>query len=168
MGDRTHTAIEFSGTISEEQGWELIQLLNDQGCECNDGNHDLTLASLTSGESFYDSDCNYAQMEDIESWCGDNNVSFLKTWEPGGGYGPGICHYDAATGKTHECASLESSPAVGLDTLIKARNEGTIDAVIASLRPLDDFAPDLKVLKVEEWTDELCHFMAKRALLADA
>lgn len=169
MGDRTYTQIEFSGAISEEQGEELLAHLEAQGCAVNDpaAGDKMDLAALSAGASFYDSECNYAQMEEIEAWCGENNVSYLKNWEAGGDYGPGLQLFDATTGETVECPALESAPAVPLSELITARNDGTIDTLIAGMQKFADFSthfPPLKVLKVEDWTPEVCTFMAKRAL----
>lgn len=166
MGDRTHTAIEFKGQISVEQAEELLSALKDQGCEPNDCGErgDLSIADLTEGSGFYDSECNYAQMEDIEGWCRDNNVSYLKTWEAGGGFGPGLELFDVATQTTEQCSSIESSPAVELGQLIKARDEGTLDELVARLSKFTGFPCELEVFELADWPDELAVFMAKRAL----
>lgn len=167
MGDRTWTSIEFSGAISFEQAEELLQLLKDQGCYANHSDDTPKLDNLVNSDSFYDSDCNYSQMEDIEAWCGENNVSYLKSWEPGGGYGPGMEIWDDAAETTYTCATVESSPALTVLDLIAAKTEGTIDEKIAELSRFDAFSstyPTLKVLKTEEWTDALCKLMAERAL----
>lgn len=166
MGDRTYTSIEFSGVISEEQADELAQLLSDQGCEANDEQFDLRNA-LAEGSSFYDGECNYAQMDDIESWCVENNVAYLKMWEPGGGYGPGIELWRPGMGSAEQCVSVESSPVASLDDLEKAHKEGKVAELIESLTQFCSLGPALQVLAVEDWTPELCVFMAKRKLLCE-
>lgn len=164
MGDRTWTSIEFSGTISEEQGEELLALLKDQACVSNLTDSTPTLNDLKESTSFYDDECNYATMEDIEAWCPDNNVGYLKSWEAGGDYGPGIEVWRPGMARREHCASIENSPVVTLADLVEAQAEG-VAALITKLQLFDTCGPPLRVLAVDDWTDELCHFMAKRALL---
>jgi hypothetical protein len=158
MGDR----IQFSGIISEEQAEELVELLEAQGCCANEG--DDLLQALKDGSSFYDGECNYAQMEDIEAWCGENEVGYCKTWEPGGGYGPGIELWRPGMERAQQCASVESSPVATFNELEKAHKAGKVAELIADLDRFNHLGPPLQVLAVDDWTPELCTFMAKRAL----
>jgi hypothetical protein len=166
MGDRTYTQIEFAGVISEEQAEELVELLNAQGCEVNECDQNDLMTALKNGSSFYDSECNYAQMEDIESWCGENDVAYLKTWEAGGGYGPGIELWKPGMKEALQCESCESSPVAALEDLKKAHAAGKVGELIESLERFSGLDGELQVLAVEDWTPELCVFMAKRKLEA--
>jgi hypothetical protein len=170
MDDRAWTNIEFSGVISEEQGLELVDQLEGQGCQNGThGSGEVSLAALSNGDSFDDEEANYGDMDGVEAWCKANRVSYLKSWEAGGGYGPGMTLYDAATETGTTCASLEGSPAMTVAEVVRLKLEDRLDERIAELRKFESFSshyPELKVLAVEDWTDELCHFMAKRAMLA--
>lgn len=166
MGDRTYTAIEFTGDISEEQAAELVELLEIQGCESHQ-HGSLLLEALRDGDGFWDGECNYATMEAIEGWCFENQVGYLKSWEAGGDYGPGIELWKPGMETSEQCPSLEGGPAVDLDDLVKARDAGKIDDLIADLKKFTDLGPPLKVLAVKDWTPELCTRMAKRALLCE-
>lgn len=167
MGDRTYTDIEFTGDMSEEQAAELVELLEAQGCDsCQYDRNDL-LEALKAGDSFYDTECNYAQMEDIEEWCRDNEIGYRKSWEAGGDYGPGLELWKPGMQQAEQCPSLEGGPAVDLDDLVKARDSGTIDALIADLKKFTSLGPPVRVLPVDKWTPELCTRMAKRALLSE-
>jgi hypothetical protein len=164
MGDRTYTTIEFTGDISEEQAAELVAELEGQGCSPNNyGSEDL-LEALKAGDSFYDMECNYATMEGVESWCGENEVGYLKTWAAGGDYGPGIELWKPGMKSSEQCASLEGEPIATLDDLIKARDAGKVDDLINNLKRFTTLGPPLRVLAVKDWTPELCVFMAKRKL----
>jgi hypothetical protein len=163
MGDRTYTAIEFTGEISEEQATELVELLEAQGCNSYDHVHKL-LDALRAGDSFYDSECNYAQMDAIEGWCVENEVGYCKTWAAGGDYGPGIEIWQPGMAKVESCAAIEDSPAATLTELIKARDTNMLDNLIEQLERFTRLGPPLKVLAVDDWTPELCTRMAKRAL----
>lgn len=169
MGDRTYTSIQFSGEISEEQAGELVVLLCAQGCSSNATDGPPTVSGLKEheGDSFYDNECNYATMAEIEAWCAENRVSYLKDWSQGGEYGPGLELYDHAAGTTEQCSAIESSPAITLSELITLREDGALDERIAHLSKFENFSthfPQLKVLAVGDWTDDLCKFMAERAL----
>lgn len=165
MGDRTYTQIEFSGVISEEQADELVDLLEAQNCEANNPDHtnDL-LEALKAGSSFYDGECNYAQMDDIEEWCSENDVAYLKTWEAGGGYGPGIELWRPGMAKVEQCACVESSPVATFNELVKAHKTGKVAELIEHLDRFNNVWPELQVLDVEDWPPELCVRMAKRKL----
>lgn len=172
MGDRTYTSIEFSGEISEQQATELIALLKNQGCCSNVTDNVPTIEGLKeyAHDSFYDHECNYGTMEEIESWCPLNRVSYLKTWAQGGDYGPGIELYDHTTSEIEQVAALENSPAISLSDLIKLRDAGEIDKEIDRLKKLENFSKiysPLKVFELKDWPDDLCKFMAERALDGD-
>lgn len=172
MGDRTWTSIEFSGDISEEQAAELVELLRDQGCESNATDEPPTLAGLKEhdNDSFYDNECNYATMEEIESWCTLNRVSYLKTWAAGGDYTAGLELYDYALKTSEQVAALDSSPAISLTALIALRDEGEIDKRIERLNRFENFStnyPPLKIYALNDWPDDLCKFLAERALLGE-
>jgi hypothetical protein len=162
MGDRTYTQIEFTGEISEEQAEELVELLKAQGCETNSSAN--LLEGLKQGDNFYDGECNYAQMEEIEEWCGANDVGYLKSWMPGGDYGAGLALWLPGMGCAEECTSVEDSPVATLNELKKARDAGAVDDLIKRLEKFTSAGPSLKVLAVDDWTPELCVRMAKRAL----
>jgi hypothetical protein len=147
MGDRTWTDIQFSGIISEEQAEELVELLEAQGCCANEG--DDLLQALKDGSSFYD---------------GEYEVGYCKTWEPGGGYGPGIELWRPGMERAQQCASVESSPVATFNELEKAHKAGKVAELIADLDRFNHLGPPLQVLAVDDWTPELCTFMAKRAL----
>lgn len=167
MGDRTYTAIEFTGDISEEQAAELVELLEIQGCESHQHGSLLLLEALRDGDGFWDSECNYATMEGVEGWCFENQVGYLKTWEAGGDYGPGIELWKPGMKSSEQCALIEGSPATELNELIKARDAGKIDELIDDLKKFTTLGPPLRVLDVKDWTSELCTRMAKRALLTE-
>ena len=164
MGDRTYTNIEFTGDISEEQAEELVAELEAQGCAPNNYSNEDLLEALKAGDSFYDMECNYATMEGVEGWCFENQVGYLKTWEAGGDYGPGIELWKPGMKSSEQCASIEGSPATELNDLIKARDAGKIDELIDDLKKFTTLGPPLRVLDVKDWTPELCVFMAKREL----
>jgi hypothetical protein len=171
MGDRTYTQIEFTGEISEEIATELVELLEAQDCVSNHddyGSHGSLLAGLkTAHNSFYDSECNYAMMEDIEAWCRDNDVGYLKSWMAGDEYGPGIKLWRPGMEAAEECAALDDSPIATLSELQKAHEAGTVGDLIKHLDRFTSLGPPLKVLAVDDWTPELCARMAKRALEAE-
>lgn len=179
MGDRTYTSIEFSGDISEQQAEELIGLLDDQ---CGDdasgiplvqghAERKFTLEHLcVPHNSFSDDECNYATMDEIESWCTLNRVSYLKTWAAGGDYVAGLELYDYALKTAEQVAALDSSPAISLSDLIKIRDEGEIDKAIERLNKFENFSkkyPPLKIYALNDWPDDLCKFLAERALLGE-
>jgi hypothetical protein len=162
MGDRTYTSIGFTGVISEEQAAELADLLRDQGCEAHNGGH--LLDALKEGDGFYDNECNYATMEDIESWCGENEVGYLKSWSAGGDYGPGLELWRPGMTGAEQCPSVDDSPVATLTELTLAHKDGAVLDLIERLDRFTSLGPALKVLAVEDWTPELCVFMAKRKL----
>jgi hypothetical protein len=119
MGDRTHTSIRFSGRIPRSLAEELLQELEGQACLSNaTDSGTLKLEDLT--DSFYDSECNYGQMEGVEDFCREHDIAYEKTWEAGGGYGPGVMIYTGS--EELECGTIEGEPAL---TLAAIKKHGT-------------------------------------------
>lgn len=118
MGDRTYTAIRFSGKITAEQAEELILELAGQGCQCDDGPEgDLTIEHLKLDQYFYDNECNYGQMEGVEDYCREQGIPYCKTWDAGGDYGPGMKVFTGS--EEHECGTLDGDPVVTREMIIE-------------------------------------------------
>lgn len=139
MGDRTYTTIKFSGEISYAQAEELIQELEGQGCRCDDPDTGELTVDQLADSTFYDSECNYAQMEGVENYCREQGIKYLKTWEPGGGYGSGIMLFNGTTDV--ECGTVDGEPALTLGQ-IKKLGIG----MIGFLKSFDGFDEPLKIV----------------------
>jgi hypothetical protein len=121
MGDRTWTSIRFSGKITQAVAEELIEQLNAQGCSCDEGPEGkLTIEHLKLDQYFYDGECDYGQMEGVEDLCHEHGIAYLKTWEPGGGYGPGNKLFTGT--EDIECGTIDGEPAL---TLREIKQHGT-------------------------------------------
>lgn len=155
MGDRTWTGISFSGHITHAVAEGLLEELRAQHCFCDDGPdeaaHELCLEQLTLDTCFYDAECNYAQMEGVESYCRDNQITFLKTWSAGGSYGEGAELYIAVPGVTIEVPTADGEPALWSAKLKEFRDQGaTLDDVLRYLDQLDNFRkynPPLEIVE---------------------
>lgn len=154
MGDRTWTGISFSGHIAKAQAEGLLEELKGQRCFCDDGPgeiHELCLEQLTLDTCFYDEECNYATMEGVESFCRDNQITYLKTWAAGGGYGEGAELYIAVPGVTIEVPTADSEAALGTAKLKEFRDQGaTLDDVLRYLDQVDNFRKHHPPLEIVE------------------
>lgn len=152
MGDRVWTGVSFSGHATTEVAEGLISQLEGQGCHCDDGPEgDLSIEHLKLDVVFYDDQCNYGTMEGVENYCREHNISYLKTWEAGGGYGSGLMLYNAVVGEALECATADGDPSLGLEDLKSYREKGkTLDEVITYLGYFDKFRDGFPVMEVSE------------------
>lgn len=141
MGDRSWTAISFSGNITADQAEDLLFEIAAQGCKCDDGDDGgITVEHLKLDTCFYDEECNYALMDGIESWCKENHVSYLKTWSPGGGYGEGAELYIAIPGATIAMPQCEGEACLTAGNLKELRDKGaTLDDVIRYVDQVERF-----------------------------
>ena len=111
MGDRTYTEIRFAGPIPRNVAEELVGDLNSQHCASDNRSHgEIRVEDLVSEPHFYDEQCNYGQMDDVENTCRAHGVPYRKTWEAGGGYGPGMTVFTGD--EVHECSTIDGEPAV--------------------------------------------------------
>jgi hypothetical protein len=151
MGDRTWTGISFSGKMNHEHATGLVKELLDQHCRCDDGEGEpgeITVAHLVLDTCFYDEECNYAQMEGVETFCREHGVSYLKTWSSGGGYGAGYSLYNAVVDQTFEVPG-DDEPALGLTELTQFAKEGkTLQDVIAYLEAISNFRAHYPLLEL--------------------
>lgn len=117
MGDRTYTSISFSGRISYALAEELVQELEGQACSCDEGPEgELTVEHLkVPHHQFYDTECNYAQMEGVENFCREHGIAYEKTWEAGGDYGPGTMIFTGT--EEIQCGTIEGEPALTLSQI---------------------------------------------------
>lgn len=159
MGDRTWTGIQFSGIITEDVGHELLGLLDDQCEGCQDGPElvaghaevKFTLDHLrVPHNQFYDGECNYGTMEAIEAFCQEHNISYFKTWQAGGEYGPGMEIYHAIVDQTVQCPDIDGEPVIGLKELIDAYDEGKIDDKIKFLRSFKDWEANFPPIEIQD------------------
>lgn len=124
MGDRTYTTIRFSGKITAAQAAELIQELEGQGCRCDDHDTGKLEPELLSTSQFYDSECNYGQMDGVENYCRDQEIPYCKTWEAGGSYGPGILIFTGS--EEYACGTLDGEPVV-TRSMLKGLGTGILE-----------------------------------------
>jgi hypothetical protein len=117
MGDRTYTSIRFGGKITATQADELIQELEGQGCRCDDPDTGKLETSQLTASSFYDSECNYGQMEGVEDYCREHGIAYEKCWEAGGDYGPGIMIFTGT--EEHESGTLDGEVVVTRSQFLK-------------------------------------------------
>lgn len=111
MGDRTWTSIRFSGRITTAVAAELAEALRNQGCQCDEGpKGQISVEHLKLDQYFYDEECNYGNMDDIEGLCDEHGIAYFKSWEPGGGYGPGVKLFTGT--EEVECGTIDGEPAL--------------------------------------------------------
>lgn len=159
MGDRTWTGIQFSGIVTREVAEELLDLLDMQCCGCHAGpelgrghaDNKFQIEHLAEPHNqFYDDECNYATMEDIESFCREHHVSYFKSWQAGGDYGPGMEIYHAIVDQAVQCSDIDGEPVIGLDELIKAYDKGEIDDKIKFLRSFKDWEANFPPIVIQD------------------
>jgi hypothetical protein len=138
MGDRTYTTIRFSGAIKRSQVPELIEALEAEGAYSSEYNNGEQRGPSVDNlmEEFCVEECNYAQMETAEAAAGELNLSYVKTWQPGGCYGPGIEIYNALLNETFECPAIDGEPVVGISELLK--------------KPVEEIIPYLQMFADDE------------------
>lgn len=119
MGDRTWTSIRFSGEITLGTAEGLLKEMNDYSLRCDEGpetrGDNLTIEHLMLDQYFYGDEVNYGMLESLEAYCTEFGIAYLKTWEPGGGYGPGMDLFDGH--ELHSCSTVEGEVAVTRSTL---------------------------------------------------
>lgn len=85
MGDRVFTRIRVSGKLPLDKKAEFEALLEAEGL-------------LPEGEddpfTYYDDECNYANLDEFTQWLFDNGLYWFQQWEAGGGFAAGIHLYD--------------------------------------------------------------------------
>lgn len=151
MGDRAWTSIMFSGVVNRDVAERLIAELNAQNCQCDEGPEgEFTVERLTLDSCFYDEQCNYAQMEDVEGFCQESGVTYLKQWAAGGGYGPGFELYNALVGQSFTVEGHEE-PAIGASELRACLERGnTLQDVIGYLDKIQNFRKYYPPLEIRE------------------
>jgi hypothetical protein len=147
MGDRTWTSIQFSGVIDREKVPLLIEAIEAEAMQCDNG-PEGAIADAHLIHMFYDEECNYATLESVEAVCKQIGISYLKSWEPGGGYVPGMEIYNAVVDQTFSVGSLEGEPVVTLADLKKRPVEETI-AYLESFANFEKNYPPLEIREPE-------------------
>lgn len=138
MGDRTWTSIAFSGKLNAELAPTLVILLGQQACRSTEDDSTPSLSTLD--HTWYDDECNYGQMDGVEGFCRAHGVSYLKSWNSGGGYGAGYLLYNAVVDQSFEVPG-DDEPALGLSELTQLASEGkTLQDVVVYLQAISDFA----------------------------
>lgn len=152
MGDRVYTTILFAGVIDEENVEDLLEAVNADGLTCDDG-PELTYSAGSSTlvqehlqYQLYNCECNYASLDETEAACHRLGVNYLKTWQEGGDFAPGMEIYNAITGVTLNCGLLDGEPAVTLSDLEKA---GSPEDLIGFLKAFSNFEKNYGTLDIK-------------------
>lgn len=109
MGDRTTCQLANSSQIAEADLPKLIKAIEDASY-CDFNTPDIE-AALRRGEAwfvFYE--MNWGEMEnELDEALKSLGLSYCWNWDAGGGYGAGVCLYNAETGETgrFECHDAE-------------------------------------------------------------
>lgn len=133
MGDRVWVKLMIGGEIAAEDLQELVEACEVEGGRDYYSDTEITVESVTAavarGETFDVAiqEANYAEAEAIEDFCRERKLPYLKEWEAGGGFGPGIVVFDGASDPVEYSAI--SGDAVMNET--QARSLGTFEAVMA-------------------------------------
>lgn len=146
MGDRTYTSIRFAGVINEEDVGDLIEAINADGLQCDDGPESRTLLAEHLSFQLYDEEANYGELNATEAVCRQLHVSYMKEWHEGGGYGPGAVIYNGTFDQDFECGMVGGEPAVTLSDLEKA---GSVEALVGYLKAFNDFEKNYGTLEIK-------------------
>lgn len=142
MGDRTYTTIRFSGSLHRSKVPELIEALEAENVLSSNDEKPARADNLA--DTFYDCECNYGQMESAEGTARDLGLSYLKEWQPGGDYGPGMLIYVALLDQEFECPTCGGEPVVGVSELLKK----PVEEIVPYLQMFVDFDSKFPPLEI--------------------
>ena len=120
MGDRTTSNLYLYGDLkkaSAAQLAELIQAINDADPETyGEGTPSEKLAAENGHFWFYE--VNYGEMDsDLEEAIINAGLSYVWSWDAGGGYPSGMKLHNAETDETAEFATCDSEICLGISEL---------------------------------------------------
>jgi len=114
MGDRTTVYFTVAGKIGRDDLSTLIEAMAAEGFRSNDDDAEPCADNLD--ETFYASEVNYANIDDLTAVCDRLGLDREHWWEAGGGYGAGIER--CRGGECRERSASEASPVFTLAEIL--------------------------------------------------
>lgn len=151
MGDRTYTTIRFSGQLPLDNVDEFVQALKDDALRCENELQPYSAYDDKPGnlsDTFHDYEANYGTLENAEAIARELHLSYLKSWDAGGDYGPGMTLYNAVVDTELDVSSLDGEPVIALSELVKHFDAGKIEEQIGFMRAFADFDKHYPPLEV--------------------
>lgn len=129
MGDRTQCILTIGGWIDVDQVDRLAENLDDFGVSfhsfCYDKGDEIEIetardALLAGCAMFEVEEVNYGQIDDdLGVTLAEIGASYTWEWGAGGGYGPGVTFYDAATAQSKSFCYVDGAIMLSLEDLEK-------------------------------------------------
>lgn len=86
MGDRVTVRFTFGGKIKRSEVDDLMKLLREENAYSQETGGKVTLDDLLEGNELYVPEVNYAQTDEIDTFCEMHGIDFDKWHESGGGF----------------------------------------------------------------------------------
>jgi hypothetical protein len=94
MGDRTQVQFIIGGNLPAALVDDFVDAIRDEyfGVEWEGFSETEVRAAIHAGAPLClnANEVNYASADAIEAFCGAHGLPYVKTWDAGGGYGPGL------------------------------------------------------------------------------
>jgi hypothetical protein len=128
MAECINASIRLGGKLPAEHADELLELINEKrlGPDWGQGS-EVTREDLLKHNFFGNSEVNYGNLEEIEAFCREHDLSYEYECGAGSEWDAYTTIYDARTGESREFVG-EQTKAIDLETV---KELGSYEAVLA-------------------------------------